>query len=274
MKVFHEGKWSEETFVSAYDRGFMNGEGIYESLRTYDGRIFAPRQHYERLRRSAEIMGLPCKLEFQELIGIIEEGLRDVENDVTIKVIVTSGKGESPNLFIYVMDLQAPDADLYTYGVDIGISRFRKIPSICLPATLKTTSHAYLKLARKEKGEFYELIFLTYEGFVSEGTMSNIFLVEDGVLVTPSLECDILDGVTRRVVLELANSLGIETQERKVNVDELFNCSEIFLTRTSAEIIPVRKIESRTLFENEPAGLTVLLSENFRSYIFGESKYW
>ncbi len=274
MKVFHDGKWSEEAVVSVYDGGFMRGEGVYESLRTYDGRIFAPRQHYERLRRSAEIMGLQCKLDFRQLMSIMEEGVKDAKQDVTIKVLVTSGEREKPNLFVYIMELQAPNADLYTYGVDIGISKFRKIPSICVPATLKTTSHAYLRLARKEKGEFYELIFLTYEGFVSEGTMSNVFLVEDGVLVTPSLNCDILDGVTRRVVLELANSLGIETEERKVDVDELFNCSEIFLTRTSAEIIPVRKVESRTLFENEPSGLTVLLSENFRSYIFDEQKYW
>jgi branched-chain amino acid aminotransferase len=274
MKVYANGKWSEEAFVSVYDRGFMYGEGVYESLRTYDGRIFAPRQHYERLKRSAELMGLPCKMNYQTLMSTIQEGIADIEKDVTIRVMLTSGDGKDSNLFIYVMELQAPNPDLYTYGVDIGISRFRKIPSICLPSTLKTSSHAYLRLARKEKREFYEVIFLNYHGFVAEGSMSNIFLVENGVLVTPSLESDILDGITRRVVIDLASSLGISVEERFVNVDELFNCSEIFLTRTSAEIIPVRRIENRTLFENEPSGLTTVLSENFRDYIFNESKYW
>ncbi len=274
MKVYADGKWSDEAFVSVYDRGFMYGEGIYESLRTYNGRVFAPHQHYERLRRSAELMGMPCKLDYQKLMAIIEEGIKDIKEDVTIRVMVTKGDGKDTNLFIYIMELQAPNEDLYTYGVDIGISRFRKIPSFCVPSTLKTTSHAYLSLVRKEKEEFYEVIFLNHLGFVAEGTMSNIFLVENGVLVTPSLDSDILDGITRRVVIDLATSLGISVEERLVNVDELFNCSEIFLTRTSAEIIPVRRIESRTLFENEPSGLTVLLSENFRSYALNESKYW
>ncbi len=274
MKVYANGKWNAEAVVSVYDRGFMYGEGIYESLRTYDGRIFAPRQHYERLRRSAELMGLTCKLNYHQLMSIIQEGLEGIENDVTIRVMITSGNGKDTNLFVYIMDLQAPNEDLYTYGVDIGISRFRKIPSFCIPSNLKSTSHAYLRLARKEKGEFYEIIFLNHEGFVAEGTMSNIFLVENGVLVTPSLDSDILDGITRKVVIELASSLGISVEERLVNVDELFNCSEIFLTRTSAGIIPVRRIETRTLFENEPSGLTVLLSENFRAYILNESKYW
>ncbi|WP_456400800.1 aminotransferase class IV [Mesoaciditoga sp.] len=274
MKVYSNGEWKEDAVVSVYDRGFMYGEGIYESLRTYNGRLFAPHQHYERLKRSAQLMGLPCKLDYDELISIIQDGIENLDKDVTIRVMVTTGDGKETNLLIYIMELQAPHSDLYTYGVDVGISRLRKIPSICLPSTLKTTSHAYLSLARREKREFYEIIFLNYQGFVAEGTMSNVFLVEDGTLVTPSLESDILDGITRRVVIELATSLGISVEERFVNVDELFNCSELFLTRTSAGIIPVRRIENRTIFENEPSGLTTLLSDNFKDYIFNEEKYW
>lgn len=275
MRVYVNGQWVDgDARISITDRGFMYGEGVYESLRTYTKRIFAPHQHYERFKRSAEIMRLPFHLSFEKFQNILYEGINGLEQDCTIKIMLTAGEGGNPNLFVYIMELQAPDEDLYTYGVNVGISRFRKIPRTSLPPILKTNSQAHLRLARQGKEEFYEVIFLSHEGFVAEGSMSNIFLVENGIVVTPSLETGILDGITRSVVIELAKSLGISVEERTIDVDELFNCSEIFLTRTSAEIIPVRRIENRVLFENEPGGLTSLLMENFRPHIFSEQSLW
>ncbi len=277
MKIYFNGQWMDEAYVSATDRAFMYGEGVYESLRTYNKKLFAPHQHYERLKRSLEILALPVELSFSRFEKIIYDGLKDVEKDCTIRVMVSSGdedEPDNPNLIVYIMELQAPNEDLYTYGVNVGISHLRAIPSVSVPSILKTSSHAYLRIARREKKEFYEVIFLSYEGFVAEGSMSNIFLIEDDTIVTPSIETGILDGVTRNVVIKLARSFGMPVEERFINVDELFNCSEIFLTRTSAEIIPVRKIESRVLFENEPNGLTTLLAENFKSYILNEPSFW
>ncbi len=276
MRVYINDRWvdGDDVRVSATDRGFMYGEGVYESLRTYTKRIFAPRQHYERLKRSAEIMRLPFHMSFEKFRNILYEGINDLEQDCTIRIMLTAGDGEKPNLFVYIMELQSPNEDLYTYGVNVGISRYRKIPRISLPPILKTNSQAHLRLARQEKEEFYEIIFLNHEGFVAEGSMSNVFLVENGTVVTPSLETGILDGITRNVVMELAKSLGIVLEEKTIDVDELFNCSEIFLTRTSAEIIPVKRIENRVLFENEPGGITSLLMENFRPHIFNEQSLW
>lgn len=276
MRIWIDGRWADgkDASVSAADRGFMYGEGIYESLRTYDGALFAPAYHYERFRRSADILGLPVEIDFSRFESTILEGLEGIEKDCTVRVVLTSGDGKIPSLLIYVMELQAPSSDLYSYGVDVGISRSRKPSESFMPSLLKTISHANLMLARRGKEDFYEILLLNGEGFVAEGLTSNLFLVENEKLVTPSIQSGILDGITRKVVTDLAGSLGVTVEERTVNVDELFNCSEIFLTRTSAGIIPVRKIESRLLFENEPGGITELLMENFRPYIFQRQDLW
>ncbi len=276
MRVWLNGQWFFEgdVKVSVTDRGFMYGEGIYESLRTYGGSLFAPSFHYDRFRRSANILGLPFKMDLAEFKSTIAEGLKGLEKDCTVRMALTSGDGETQNSVVYIMELQAPSADLYTYGVNVGISKFRKPSVASIPSTLKTISHANLMLARRGKEEFYEVLLLNNEGFLAEGLMSNVFLVENEKIVTPSVDSGILDGITRNIVMDLAKSLGIALEERKVDIDELFNCSEIFLTRTSAEIVPVRRVESRLLFENEPGGITELLIENFRPYIFQRHDLW
>jgi branched-chain amino acid aminotransferase len=274
MKVYLDGEWSTEAKISVLDRGFMYGEGVYESLRTYSGNIFSPRKHYERFKISAVILGIPFEVEFTEFMKILNEGIEGMESDCTIRTVITNGDGKKPAFLVYVMELQAPDPDLYTYGVNVGISKFRRIQDVAIPSALKTTSHASSMMARQGKENFYEILMLNDKGFVAEGLMSNIFFVENLNLITPSIETGILDGITREVVIDLARSLEIKVEERLVNVDELFNCSEMFLTRTSAAIIPVRKIESRLLFENEPGGVTQFLMENFNSYILQRQDLW
>lgn len=275
MRIYFDSKWQDgEVKISVTDRGFMYGEGVYESLRTYKGAIFAPHKHFERFRRSAQLLGLTCKMAFEEFKSVLDEGLKGLNEDCTIRVVLTTGDGKKPIFLAYVMELQAPSSDLYTYGVDIGISKMRKEDESSLPSALKTISHANLMVARIGKEDFYEILMLNSRGFVAEGLMSNVFFVENNTLVTPSVETGILGGITREVVIDLAKSLEIKMEERYVNVDELFNCSECFLTRTSAGIVPVRRIESRLLLQGEPSGLTQLLIENFKPYIFQRSDLW
>ncbi len=275
MRIYFDSKWhDEEVRISVTDRGFMYGEGVYESLRTYNGSLFAPQKHFNRFKRSSQILGIPFKMDFEEFKSILTEGIEGIKEDCTIRVVLTNGDGKRPVLLAYIMELQAPPSDLYTYGVDVGISRLRKIDESALPPLLKTISHANLMIAREGKENFYEVLMLNSAGFVAEGLMSNIFLVENNTLVTPSIDTGILDGITREVVIDLAKSLEIRVDERLVNVDELFNCSECFLTRTSAGIIPIRKIENRSVFQDEPGVITQLLMENFRPYIFQRSDLW
>ncbi len=275
MRIYFNSKWhDEEVQISVMDRGFMYGEGVYESLRTYNGSLFAPQKHFNRFKRSSQILGIPFKMDFEEFKSILIDGIEGMKTDCTIRIVLTNGDGKRPVLLAYITDLQAPPSDLYTYGVDVGISRLRKIDESALPPLLKTISHANLMIARQGKENFYEILMLNSAGFVAEGFMSNIFLVENNTLVTPSIDTGILDGITREVVIDLAKSLEIRIDERLVNVDELFNCSECFLTRTSAGIIPIRKIENRSVFQDEPGGITQLLMENFRPYIFQRSDLW
>ncbi len=275
LKIYLDSKWyDEDVKISATDRGFMYGEGIYESLRTYNGSLFAPMKHFERFKRSAQLLGVNCKMNFDEFKSILLEGIKDEKEDCTIRVMLTTGNGNEPLFIAYIMKLQAPSEDLYNYGVNVGISKLRKIDESALPNLLKTTSHANLMIAKKEKESFYEVLMLNSRGYVAEGIMSNIFLVENNVLVTPSIETGILDGITREIVIDLAKSLEIQVAERLVNVDELFNCSEAFLTRTSAGIIPIRRIENRMLFDEEPGSITQILMENFKPYIFHRADLW
>ncbi len=275
MRIYFDSKWhDEEVLISIMDRGFMYGEGVYESLRTYNDSLFAPQKHFNRFKRSSQILGIPLKMDFEEFKSILLDGIRDVKEDCTIRVVLTNGDGKKSRFLAYIMELQAPPSDIYTYGVDIGISKLRKMDESSLPSALKTTSHANLMIARQGKENFYEVLMLNSRGFVAEGFMSNLFLVENNTLVTPSIETGILDGITREVVIDLAKSLEIRIDERLVNVDELFNCSECFLTRTSAGIIPVRKIENRSVFQDEPGIITQLLIENFKPYIFQRSDLW
>ncbi len=274
MRIYFNSWHDEEVQISAVDRGFMYGEGVYESLRTYNGLLFAPQKHFNRFKRSSQILGIPFKMDFEEFKSILLCGIEGMKEDCTIRVVLTNGDGKKPAFLVYVMELQAPSSDLYTYGVSIGISKLRKPDESAIPAALKTTSHANLMMARRGKENFYEVLMLNSRGYVAEGLMSNVFLVENNTLVTSSIDTGILDGITREVVIDLAKSLEIRVDERLVDIDELFNCSECFLTRTSAGIIPVRKIESRYVFEDEPGGITQLLIENFRPYIFQRSDLW
>jgi branched-chain amino acid aminotransferase len=150
-------------------------------------------------------------------------------------------------------------------GVKIKISRIRKIPPESIDPRIKAIGQIDKILARLELSEDeYEAIMLSYNGYLAEGTMSNIFIVSNDRLITPSFETGILSGITRDVVIEIARKKSIEVEERFVELSELFNADEVFLTHTSAEIVPVRYVEK---IEKKIGPITSILKAEFREYI-------
>ena len=214
------------------------------------------KEHFERLLRSADILNLKVEFTLEDLEEVIHRFCLRLEGECYFKVYVSSD--------VYVEAFQIPESS--GGGVLIGFSKFRKAPSDVIPAQLKVVSRSDVLLARRFKGRFYDAVMLSSRGCVAEGSFSNLFLVKDGKLVTPALECDVLDGITRRVVLDLARSEGFEVEERSVEVWELFEASEVFLTHTSRGMVKVAKLESK---EYKGSELFEKLQKLFESFARG-----
>lgn len=269
------GQWIEtkQANISILNRGFLFGDGVYETIRTYAKKPFALEKHFERLKYSAEKLKIELP-DLSLLTSIIYEGIERMtalieDEEIYIRLIVTRGTSEfslrivsaSPDFILIFRPLKSSGKE----GVKIKISRIRKIPPESIDPRIKAIGQVDKILARLELSEDeYEAIMLSYNGYLAEGTMSNIFIVSNDRLITPSLETGILSGITRDVVIEIARKKSIEVEERFVELSELFNADEVFLTHTSAEIVPVRYVEK---IEKKVGSITSILKAEFREYI-------
>ena len=250
---------AEEATVSVRDRGFMYGDAAFETLRAYGGEVFEWEAHAERLRRTCENLSLDHGLTDADLRGRIRETLdaNDFE-DAYVKLSISRGVQpgklspgpvEEPTVVVYVAELPRGGASEASEPVWDGPARAevvetRRIPAAVIPASAKT--HNYLNgiLARLELGEDAdEALLLDADGNLAEGATSNLFFVTDGVLETPSLDGPVLPGVTRRVVLELADEAGIPVEEGAYDPADLRAADEAFLTNTTWEIRPLASVD-------------------------------
>lgn len=276
MLVNVNGQWltRKEAKISILDRGFLFGDGVYETIRTYYKRPFALDKHLKRLEYSAEKLGIKLP-DLSFITSVINEGIERLsesivdQQEIYIRLIVTRGESEfslrittiSPTFVAIFKPLETSNKE----GVKIKISTVRKIPSESIDPKIKGLGQIDKILARLEMTkEVYEVIMLSFNGYVAEGTMSNIFMISNERLITPSLDTGILNGITRDTVIEIAKEKGIEVEERLVELKELFNAEEVFLTHTSAEIVPVKYVEE---IEKDVGPVTKLLKAGFREYI-------
>jgi branched-chain amino acid aminotransferase len=257
----------QDASVSALDRGFVQGEAIYETMRTYHARPFASQQHLGRLLRGAEAWGFPP---FDT--GDLEEALEDLAArraplESALRITLSRGAPHpwapeedlcDPTWTLFAGPLPAHVSAYYERGVRcIVASRVRWNPGGFIPA-VKFTGNPEILLAKREAraAGAFEAILLNSSGLVAEGASSNIFLVKNRRLVTPSLQTGILDGVTRAVVLELAQKRGLPVEERDVAAWELLQAEEVFLTSTLKEVIPVVEIGGAPVGRGEPGLIT------------------
>ena len=263
--------------ISPFDRGFLYGYGLFETMRSYGGRVFRIDRHLARLMHSAERLGLASGLDPVELEQAIYKTL-DANRllDARIRLTVAAGEGErelepptSGTLTIMVAaeKLTLP-SHIYQQGIRTAIVSTRRNSQSPLPA-IKSLNYLEGLIARAEAAALGvdEAIMLNDRGYVSECSSSNIFMVAAGKLLTPSLESGILPGITREVVLELAHELGIEEMEGEIPPSDLLRADEVFITTSVREVVPVVTVDGRPVGLGKPGEVTIRLMTAYKELI-------
>ncbi len=268
----------EEAKISVFDHGLLYGDGVFEGLRSYNGKVFRLEQHVRRLFESAHAICLEIPLsptEMGEAInGTIEKnGIADGY----IRVVVTRGAGtlgldpnrcSNPQIIIIADTIALYPKEMSEQGLEIiTTSTIRNHPAALSPR-IKSLNYLNNILAKLEglKAGCVEALMLNHKGEVAECTGDNIFLVRDGILLTPPLDAGILAGVTREAVIELAIAAGVEVKEISLTKHDVYVADECFLTGTAAEVIPVVKVDDRAIGTGKPGPVTLDLKERFHKY--------
>jgi len=288
MVTYIDGRFVEDAdaTVSVRSRALNYGLGCFGGIRGYladdkqEVYVFRLDQHIERLERSAKLIALALPIERARVQSVVVELLRrnKVHHNVYVRPMVISGSNELSPV------LRAEDSMLIVYclplnryidkeATNVCVSSWRRVSDNAIPARAKPTA-AYLNsaLARREAVDngFDEAIFLTEHGTVSEGSAEHVFLVRDGVLVSPPSTEDNLDGITRRSLITLATEdLGLKVLERPIGRTELYVADEMFLCGTGAEVTPVGSVDRRTIGNGKPGAITARLKQHFMDVVQG-----
>jgi len=262
--------------ISVYDHGLLYGDGVFEGIRIYAGKVFRLHEHIERLYESARhiLLEIPWSRE-----RMIEETLRTVEanhkKDGYIRLLVTRGIGslgldankcEVPQVIVIVDDISLYPQRLYDEGMEIITSSVIRAHPNTISPRVKSLNYLNNILAKIEatRAGCPEAIMLNHVGEVAECTADNIFLVKQGLVRTPPLNAGILEGITRDTVIELAQTAGITVQEIPLTRHDVYTADEMFLTGTGAEIVPVVKVDGRTIGSGKPGQITRQLRERYQ----------
>ncbi len=261
MKVFIDGKYYDEqdAKVSVFDHGLLYGDGVFEGIRAYNGRVFKLKEHIDRLFYSAKAILLDIPMTHAEVMQATLETCRENNlRDCYIRLIVTRGVGTlglNPNrckrgsVIIIAGKIQVYPPEMYEDGMAIvTVPTVRNLHSALNPA-IKSLNYLNNILAKIEANNagVEEAIMLNAEGFVAECTADNIFLVKGNQLLTPPLSAGALYGITRGTVMDIARAAGMEVTEPNLTRYDVFNADECFLTGTGAEVVPVTKVDGRVI---------------------------
>ncbi|MDD1723019.1 MAG: branched-chain-amino-acid transaminase [Methanothrix sp.] len=265
----------EQATVSVFDHGFLYGDGVFEGIRAYDGRVFRLEEHVQRLFDSAQAIMLSIPLSQKEMCEAILETLRKNNlRNAYIRPIVSRGYGDlgldpnkcpKPTVIIIAIDWGAMYGDLYEVGLTaISVAVRRNSPD-SLPPNIKSLNYLNNILAKIEanvKGG-NEAIILDSRGLVSEGSGDNIFVIKEGQIFTPHTISN-LKGITRAAVMELAEIKGNPIQEKEMGLFDLYTADEVFVTGTAAEVAPVTKVDGRVIGTGKPGPITKELMAAFK----------
>jgi branched-chain amino acid aminotransferase len=279
MKIYIDGKYYDEhnAKISVFDHGLLYGDGIFEGIRAYNGRVFKLREHIDRLFASAKAILLTIPIRHEEMMRAVIETCRANEvRDGYIRLVVTRGIGtlglnpnrcENPSVIIIAGKIQLYPAELYQKGMEIvTVPTVRNLHSALNPA-IKSLNYLNNILAKIEANNSgcEEAIMLNAEGFVSECTGDNVFIIKGNELLTPPLYAGALYGITRGVVMELAAQGGMKASEVNLTRYDLFNADECFLTGTGAEMMPVVKLDGRVIGTGKPGAATQKLVAKYHA---------
>src|SRR5438874_7385736 len=279
MKIYIDGKYYDEknAKISVFDHGLLYGDGIFEGIRAYHGRVFKLKEHIDRLFYSAKAILLNIPISHEEMIRAVVATCRENQiRDGYIRLLVTRGVGglglnpnrcKHPSVIIIADRIQLYPPEMYERGLDIiTVPTVRNLHSALNPA-IKSLNYLNNILAKIEanNGGCEEAVMLNAEGYVSECTGDNRFIVKAGQMFTPPLSAGALYGITRSVVIDLAKEAGIAVREAKLTGYDLFNADECFLTGTGAVLIPVVKVDGRVIGSGKPGAITRTLVENYKA---------
>src|SRR5882757_8499747 len=289
MKVFIDGKYHDEqdAKVSVFDHGLLYGDGVFEGIRAYNGRVFKLKEHIDRLFYSAKAILLEIPMSHAELMKATVATIRANKlRDCYVRLIVTRGVGtlglnprscKNPSVIIIAGKIQVYPPELYAKGMDIvTVPTVRNLHSAVNPA-IKSLNYLNNILAKIEANNagVEEAVMLNAEGFVAECTADNLFIIKNGEVFTPPNSAGALYGITRQTVIDLAQAGGLKVTEPNLTRYDLFNADECFLTGTGAEIMPVVKIDGRIIGTGRPGPLTRELVEKYHALtkVSGEPIY-
>ncbi|MBI1303933.1 MAG: branched-chain-amino-acid transaminase [Phycisphaera sp.] len=286
MKVWLDGHLvdKQHATVPVYDHGLLYGDGVFEGIRVYNGRIFKLKSHLERLAASAHAIHLTLHYTIREIEQAVREtvvanGLKDAY----IRLVVTRGAGPlglnpftcpKPATIIIVDRITLYPEEMYAEGMPVIVAKRPRVPVECLDPAVKSLNYLNNILAKVEAIEAgcHEAVMLNTDGEVCECTGDNIFLVRGSRIVTPPVSAGLLNGVTRLFVMnEVAPACGIDVAERTLRLDDLFTADEIFLTGTAAEVIGVRSVNGTAIGEGRVGPITGRLVSEFRSRVAREA---
>ncbi|MBP2132219.1 branched-chain amino acid aminotransferase [Methanomicrobium sp. W14] len=285
MIIYLDGKYlpKEEAKVSVFDHGLLYGDGVFEGIREYNGRVFRLNEHLDRLYDSAKTIDLDIGMTKSEMEEVVLETLRKNNlKDAYIRLVVTRGVGDlglnpkscsKPTVFVIATEWGAMYGDLYDKGLKAVTVSVRRNASCALPPNVKSLNYLNNILAKIEanyKGGD-EAIFFDTEGFVAEGSGDNIYIIKNGVILTPHTVNN-LRGVTRIVLLEIASELGIPVKEQNLGYFDLYAADEVLVSGSAAEIAPVTLIDGRKIGTGKPGPVASQLTEAFRAKTESEGK--
>ncbi len=264
--------------ISVFDHGFLYGDGIYETLRAYKGVVFMLDEHIERLFRSASLIDLSIPMSTDAIKRAAYKTMKvNRLKEAVIRITVSRGPGSvgldpglcpEPTLVIFAIRFKKYPVQFYQKGVRIAVADIRRNYSRAIDPRIKSLNflnNVLVKIEAKKKGA-YEALMLNYRGHLAEGTVSNIFFIKDNVLCTPSMKVGILDGITRRIILEAARELQIETHEGSFKPHDINGSQEAFLSNTTMEVMPVAEIISMKKI-NGPGRITRLLHKAYKQKV-------
>ncbi len=264
--------------VSVFDHGFLYGDGVFEGIRAYNGKVFELDEHLRRLYKSAHVITLKIPLAMEELKNALLETLRiNKLQDAYIRLIVSRGEGDlgldprkcSRGSVIIIADkIQLYPEEIYKKGLGIITVPTQRNMLEALNPCVKSLNYLNNIMGKIEaiNAGAEEAIMLNRDGLICECTGDNIFIYRGGVLYTPPSYIGALEGITRAVIMKLAESEGIPAKESPFARYELYTSEECFLTGTAAEIVPVIKIDGRQIGEGNPGTITMRLLKKFREY--------
>ena len=286
LKIWINGELVDkaDAKISVFDHGLLYGDGVFEGIRVYNGRVFKLQAHMERLYESAKAIRLEIQMSKQKLVDAIEKTVQ--ANDVVdgyIRLVVTRGVGtlglnpfvcEDSVLIIIADNIQLYPEELYEKGMRVVSATTIRNHPLSLPPQVKSLNYLNNILAKIEAldNNVPEAIMYNHEGYVAEASGDNVFIVKNGLVLASPVEAGALGGITRTVVMKLAREENLEVIEKNLTRFDLYTCDEFFLTGTAAEVIGIVEIDGRVIGDGKPGPITKQLRKKFFKYAHGKEK--